>query len=77
MEIFTDTNLQVLLIAGVLAIKAFWLVMLLDCIRHEPPAGNRRLLWVAVIILFDFIGAIIYYSRKYSSRTAVSPVALK
>jgi len=35
--------------------------MLLDCIRHEPAEGNERMIWVVVISLLGWLGAMIYF----------------
>lgn len=39
----------------------FWIWMLLDCIRHEPAEGNERMIWVVVISLLGWLGAMIYF----------------
>lgn len=39
----------------------FWLWMLIDCLTHEPSAGNDKLIWVLVILFTHFIGALIYF----------------
>lgn len=44
-----------------LAMLAFWIWMLIDCIKHEPDEGNTKLVWVLVIIFTQLLGAIIYY----------------
>ena len=47
----------------------FWLWMLLDAIRNEE---EDRLLWVLVIVLVNFLGAVIYYfaeKRKSDKKT--------
>lgn len=44
-----------------LAFLAFWIWMLIDCIKFEPDEGNNKLIWVLVIIFTQLLGAIIYY----------------
>ncbi len=44
---------------------AFWIWMLVDCLKRnndEFPTGgnNAKLIWVLVIVLTHFIGALIY-----------------
>lgn len=46
-----------------LAVVAFvvWLWALVDAIRNPALDSNERLLWVLVIVIAQFIGAIIYF----------------
>ena len=37
-----------------------WLWMLIDCITRTPSEGNRKLIWILVIIFTGIIGALIY-----------------
>ncbi len=44
-----------------MALLAFWIWMLIDCIKNEPDEGNNKLIWVLVIIFTQLLGAVIYY----------------
>jgi hypothetical protein len=44
----------------VLAIAGFWMLMLFDCIRHEPKGS----IWLWILILLNFPGAVIYVSMR-------------
>jgi tetratricopeptide (TPR) repeat protein len=45
----------------VFAIAGFWLLMLFDCIRHEPKGS----IWLWILILLNFPGAVVYvFMRK-------------
>ncbi len=44
-----------------LGFLAFWIWMLVDCIKHESDEGNNKLIWVLVIIFTQFLGALIYF----------------
>jgi type VI protein secretion system component VasK len=60
-----------LLLAGgalSLAIFAFWLWMLIDCLTHEKDEGNQKLLWALVIIFTTWIGALIYFFVRKNQR---------
>lgn len=48
-------------VGGLLAIAlfAFWLWMLIDCVQREFE-GNNKVIWILVIVLAGWIGAIIY-----------------
>ncbi len=37
-----------------------WLLMLIDCVSNEPSTGNDKLIWVLVIVLAQWIGALVY-----------------
>ena len=53
-----------------LAFLAFWVWMIVDCLRHESRAGHDRLVWVLVIVLAKLLGAAIYYFARYRPRRA-------
>jgi len=44
-----------------LAITAFWVWMLVDCLVNESSDGNDKLVWAAVIFFLNGFGAILYY----------------
>ncbi len=44
-----------------IAALLFWIWMLIDCMRREPPDSLEKLTWVLVILLGNILGAIIYY----------------
>lgn len=51
----------VLLIVG-LALTAFWLWMLVNAIKRENYDNpNDKLLWILIILLTHWLGALIYY----------------
>ena len=53
----------ILLIAMLLAAMAFWIWALVDAVR-APEASYRtgtKVVWVLVIALTQFVGAVIYY----------------
>jgi len=54
-----------------IACFAFWIWMLIDCIKNDSVKDNEKVAWVLVIALTHFLGAIIYFfagrqPRKYS-----------
>lgn len=66
-------TLSVLLLAvPVLAIGfcavAFWIWMLVDCIKHESSEGNDKIVWVIVIVATKLIGAIVYFFARRQKR---------
>ena len=46
----------VLAIAG----TVLWIWMIIDCATKEPSSGNDKLIWILVILLTNWIGALIY-----------------
>ena len=42
--------------------------MAVDCVTHEPSAGNDKLVWVLVILLTQPIGGFIYYFVRHCQR---------
>ena len=39
---------------------AFWIWVLIDCVKNEPSEGNDKLIWILVIVLTGWIGGLIY-----------------
>ncbi|MFQ6042366.1 MAG: PLDc N-terminal domain-containing protein [Candidatus Poribacteria bacterium] len=37
-----------------------WIWMIVDCATKEPSDGNDKLIWILIIILTHWIGALIY-----------------
>ena len=38
----------------------FWIWMIIDCVTKEPSEGNDKLIWILIIVLTNWIGALIY-----------------
>jgi hypothetical protein len=51
-----------------IGLTVFWIWMLVDCIQKEPAQGNDRLIWVLVIVLVGWIGALIYLLARRPQR---------
>jgi len=47
---------------------AFWIWMLIDCISNEPSAGNDKIIWVLVILILQWIGAVLYFFVRRPQR---------
>jgi hypothetical protein len=62
----------VLVVILVLAIASsvFWLWMLVDALTNEPTT-EQKLLWFLVIFFLHFLGALIYFLVRRSSRAQV------
>ncbi len=48
----------------------FWIWMLVDCATKETDQGNNKLIWVLIIALTHFIGALIYLLVRRPQRIA-------
>lgn len=46
----------------------FWAWMIVECITKEPKEGNDRLLWLLVLLLANWIGALIYFLARRPAR---------
>ncbi len=42
-------------------LTAFWLWMLIECLLNSSLQGTEKIVWVLVIVLTHFIGALIYF----------------
>ena len=58
------------MIALSLLTLAFWIWMLVDCATHEPGNSNDKIVWILVIVLAGFIGAVVYYFARRPTRLA-------
>ena len=57
-------KLACLLVPCVAAI-GLWIWMLFDCATKEKSEGNTKIIWILVIVLLNWIGALIYlFSRR-------------
>lgn len=53
--------LYVAFVACILGLIIFWIVMLVDVIQRDFNDSNDKLMWVLIVLLTGWIGAIIYY----------------
>jgi hypothetical protein len=51
-----------------IAVLPFWIWMIVDCINKESKEGNDRVLWLLVILLAHWIGALIYFLFRRPAR---------
>ena len=60
-----------LLVVGV-AIGGFilWIWMIIDCATNEPDEGNAKVVWILVIVLGHWIGALVYLLARRPQRIA-------
>jgi hypothetical protein len=49
----------------------FWVWMMIDCPLNEPSEGNDKLVWMLVILVTNWIGALIYYFVRRPERIRI------
>ncbi|WP_228035823.1 PLDc N-terminal domain-containing protein [Oculatella sp. LEGE 06141] len=47
---------------------AFWLWVLVDCVTQESDQGNNKLVWVIIILVMNWVGALIYFLIRRPQR---------
>jgi len=50
-----------------IAATVFWIWMIIDALTNEPTT-NEKILWFLVIFFLHFIGALVYFIVRRSSR---------
>jgi uncharacterized BrkB/YihY/UPF0761 family membrane protein len=49
-----------LMIAGIL-LTIFWIFMIVDVAKRKFKNENDRIVWILVVVLANWIGAVVYY----------------
>ena len=55
----------------VVSLTVLWIWVLIDCIKNEPTEGNERIVWVVIIAVTHWIGALIYLIARRPQRKAL------
>jgi hypothetical protein len=55
----------------VVGLMVLWIWTLIDCIKNESTEGNERIVWVVVIAVTHWIGALIYLIVRRPQRKAL------
>ena len=50
----------VVIILGILGL-IFWIFMIIDVVKRQFKNDNDRIIWILVVVLTGWIGAIVYY----------------
>lgn len=48
-----------------------WIWMIVDCATKEPSNGNDKLIWIVIIVLTHWVGALIYLLVRRPQRIAM------
>jgi hypothetical protein len=52
---------EIFILLLMLFLMAFWIWMIIDCIRNERLSEGEKIAWVLAIVLTHFLGALIYH----------------
>lgn len=55
----SDIGLIILGLFGALFV-VFWIWMLIECAIYEPNDGNTKATWILIILVGNWIGALLY-----------------
>jgi hypothetical protein len=53
--------LYLVMIAAAIAGTIFWIFALVDCAQREFPGPNDKLMWILIVALLHWIGALVYW----------------
>jgi hypothetical protein len=56
----------------VLACTIFWIFMVVDVVKNESRENDERVVWLLIVISFQFIGALIYFFVRRPARKRMS-----
>ena len=61
-----------MLFIGALSIGGLvlWIWMLIDCATNEPSEGNDKIVWILIIVLANWLGALLYLVVRRPRRKA-------
>ena len=59
--------------ALIVGATALWVVALVDVMKREFPGENDKLIWVLLVVLTGWIGALIYWFVGREKGTILSP----
>ena len=65
----TATIISILIAIAVICM-AFWIWALVDCATKEANEGNTKLVWIGIILVANWIGALIYLIVRRPQRKA-------
>ena len=68
---------QIVFLLFVAAAIAFWVWMLVDCLKNNGLVGNEKIIWVLVLVFTHFLGAIIYFFLGRPKRAPALPPTIQ
>ena len=74
MEIILLMAIFLIFMPLVLALFAFWIWMLISAIQNKGLTDNEKIVWVLVIVLLHWLGALVYFFVAHPKRhTPLAP----
>ena len=77
LAIFALGGMEILVLLFILPVVAlafaFWIWMLVDCITNQGLDSNEKMMWVLVIALTHWLGALIYLCVARAKRNLPAP----
>lgn len=67
----------VVIISILVGLFVFWIMMIVDVAQRKFSEQNQQLVWILVVVLASYIGAIIYYfvvKRKETQITSTKKI---
>lgn len=52
----------------IVPLMIFWIWMIVDCAKNERSEGNDKVVWILVICLAQWVGALIYFFARRPAR---------
>ncbi len=59
--IFLFILLWIMIVGGSVFLTVIWILMIIDVAQRKFKESNDKIVWILVVILTSWIGAIIYY----------------
>ena len=56
--------------SAILGAIVFWVWMIIDCAVNEPGGSRDKIVWILVILLAHWVGALVYYFVRRPQRIA-------
>ena len=50
----------------------FWVWMIIDCATNQELEGNDKIVWVLVVVLTNWIGALIYFFAGRPKKSTIT-----
>jgi peptidoglycan biosynthesis protein MviN/MurJ (putative lipid II flippase) len=66
----TENIVISIIIAVGCLITIFWLWMLIECLVKESDEGNTKVMWIGIILLSSWVGAMLYFIIRRPQRKA-------
>jgi uncharacterized RDD family membrane protein YckC len=72
-EIILIMVMFLVLLPVALALFAFWIWMLISAIQNRGLTDNEKIVWVLVIVLLHWLGALLYFFIGHPKRNVPPP----